>query len=184
LGNITGQDDGGDVSEVRTSLVVLSSVVVFEEGLNQSSEFDGVTGNVHTNLFSGLLGFSSAGSGEVAEEFFHGSSNLRAAVLDLVIIVVDGNNVGDQSNRVGLRGVQISEGLVKISDEGNIGAVINVSVVFNVEIIVETFNDLTKLAGGIAVSSVDGERPGTDVTESGSSESNKDGEEDKLVHLS
>ena len=73
---------------------------------------------------------------------------------------------------------------VKISDEGNIGAVINVSVVFNVEIIVETFNDLTKLAGGIAVSSVDGERPGTDVTESGGSESNKDGEEDKLVHLS
>ena len=185
MGNISSQDDTGDISDVLTSLVVLSSVVIFEELLDQSSEGNSVTSDVQTNSFSGLLGFSSAGSGEVTEELCHGGSNLRARVLDLVIVVVDGNNVGDQSNRVGLRGIQVSEGLVKISDEGNVSAVIDVSVVFNVEIIVETFNDLTELGGRVAEASV--ERPvldGTVKTNSGGSESDEDGEEDNLVHLS
>ena len=184
MGNISGQHDAGDISDVLTGLVVLSRVVVFEELLNQSSEFDGVASDVHANLFGGFLGFLSAGSGEVAEECFQGGSNLRAGVLDLVVVVVESNNVRNQSNRVGLRSIQVSEGLVKISDEGNVSAVIDVSVVFNVEIIVETFNDLAKLSGGIAIASVDGERPVTDLTDSGSSESDEDGKEDKLVHLS
>ncbi len=125
-----------------------------------------------------ILGVLLHGGDESGEERSEDGGNLGAAGLQLVEISIKVDGIFDQSNGVGVSGVQISKGLVDISKKGDVGALIDISDVVNLEKVVETFKDLTGGAGGVTEVFEDGP-----VADSGGSDSDKDGEKDELVHL-
>jgi len=180
LGNISVQDDGGDVTEGLASSVVLTTLVLSTSLGNQSSEFSLVATDVFNDSDSGSLGVLLGGSGEVAEEGFVDGGNLRAVGLELVVITIEGNNISDQSDGVGVSGVQVSKGFVDVLKDGDVSTLVDVSIIVDLEIIVEAFEE--KSSGAGTVTEVVGEEPV--VADSGGGKSDKDGEEDELVHLS
>jgi len=124
---------------------------------NQSSEFSLVATDVFNNSDGGSLGVLLGGSGEVAEEGFVDRGNLRAVGLELVVITIEGNNISNQSDGVGVSGVQVSKGLVNVSKDGDVSALIDVGIIVDLEIIVEAFEEEASGAGG--VTEVVGEEP-------------------------
>jgi len=129
-----------------------------------------------------VLGNSQEGGGGVVlEGLFEGSeesfirfSELGAVVLDVVVITIEGHNISNQSEGVGLSFVQVSEGLLDIGDEGNLSALGEILVVGDVELVVETLEKV----GEIRRSGVNTE------SEVGRSEDNAESEsEDSLEHF-
>jgi len=179
LTNISIQNNGSDVSEGLASLIVLAFLVLRAALSNQSSEIGLVASNVADNLDDGGLGVFFSGFGEIAEESLVDSGNLRAAGLNLVVVTIEGNNISNQSDGVRARSVQIGKSLVEILKEGDVSAFLKVSGVLDVEVIVETFEELRGRVG--AITEVVGKEPV--VSDSGGGEGNEDGEEEELEHL-
>lgn len=108
-----------------------------------------------------VLGNSQKGGGgvvleglfEVSEEGLVSLGKDGAVLLDVVVVSVEGHNVSNQSQRIGLSFVQVSVGLLDIGDEGNLGALGEVLIVGDVELIVETLEKVGEIRGGISLES-------------------------------
>jgi len=136
-----------------------------------------VTSDVLNDSEGGVLGALLHSSDESAEERSEDGGNLRAAGLQLVEITVKVDGIFNQSDGVGVSGVQISKSLVDISEKGDVGTFVDVGIVINLEKVIETFNDEAGGVGGVTNTREDGP-----VADSGGSDSDEDGEEDELVH--
>jgi len=137
-----------------------------------------VANDILKNVKKSGLGVLLGGIDESHEERFVDRGNLRAEMSKLFPVASKGNKISNNSDRVDLSGIQIFEGLVDISKEGNIDAFIDVGDVVKFEVVVETFKELAGRGGGVTLL---GKEPV--VSDSGGGNGNKDGKKEELVHL-
>jgi len=98
------------------------------------------------------------------------TNNNRAGLLHSLEISIKGKDVSSQFNVVWLGLVQVVEGLVDVSEEGNADAFIEIFSIGNVELIIEAGKEKGQWVG-IAKSEV-----------SGRSENGKEGNDEDLDH--
>ena len=162
-----------DFTNILTSIVEVLGTDVLGGLEGSSLDFSDASEDV--------LGNSQEGGGSVvldgvfqrSEESFIRLDEGGAVLLDVVVVVIEGHNISNQSQGVGLSFVQISESLLDIGDEGNLSASGEVLVVGNVELIVETLEKVGEISGGISLES-----------EVSRSESNQESEsKDSLEHF-
>jgi hypothetical protein len=160
-----------NLSEVRSSIVELFSTDGSVESESSSSDFLEVLEDVNSDLQSGDLGVSLGLLFEVGEESFISLFDLWASNLNLVIVVVELGDISNQSNWVGLISVQVSIELLEISNNGDMGAFVEVIIASNGELIVETSEESREVlrGGGIGL-------------EAGRSEDSEESDNEKLQY--
>lgn len=142
-----------DFTNILTSIVEVLGTNVLG-GLEGSSLDSGeASEDVLGNSQEGGGGVVLEGLFEVGEEGLVSLSKDGAVLLDVVVVTVEGHNISNQSQRIGLRFVQVLVGLLDIGDEGNLGALGEVLVVGDVELIVETLEEVGEISGGVSLES-------------------------------
>ena len=155
-----------DSTNILTSIVEVLGTDVLG-GLDGSSlDFSDASEDVLGDSQEGGGGVVLDGVFQRSEESFIRLGEDGAVLLDVVIVVIEGHNISNQSQGVGLSFVQVSESLLDIGDEGNLGAFSEVLVVGNVELIVETLEEVSEIRGGISLESEVSRSESNDASES------------------